>query len=77
MKGKKISIIRPEVELEINSVFGWLLLPFFVLRVLGIGIRLFTFPVLIGKLECGKYRVLSIPKMTVKRADAPAKSDIS
>lgn len=71
MKAKRISIIRPEAEFEISSFWGWLLLPYGVLRVLWIGFRLFSFPMLIGRRKVGKFRILTIPKLTVKRADAP------
>ena len=70
MKAKSFSVIRPEVEFEINGFLGWLLLPYGLIRVLRIGLGLVTFPALIGTQKVGKFRVLSIPKITVKRADA-------
>ena len=70
MKKQSLSVIRPDVEFEIDGFWGWLLLPYYVLRVLWIGFRLFTFHMLIGRRKVGKLRILSVPKITVKRADA-------
>lgn len=70
MKAKTFRVIRPEAEITVSSFVGWLLLPCFLARVYFRCIRLFVVPLYGGSKECGKLRILSIPKLTVKRADA-------
>jgi len=70
MKAKRFSVIRPEAVLEVSGFRGWLLLPFFLLRIHSRCIRLFTFNLFGGERKSGKLRILAIPKLTIKRADA-------
>ncbi len=71
MKPKRFSVIRPHAEIEVSGSAGWLRLPFVLARVYGRCTRLFTFKLLAGSMKCGKMRILTIPHLTIKRADAP------
>lgn len=74
MKPRRFSVIRPQVEIEVSTSVrwtDWLRFPFAIARVYGVGIRLFTFNLLAGNMKLGKMRVLTIPHLTIKRADAP------
>lgn len=70
MKAKTFRVIRPEAEITVSSFVGWLRLPCFLARVYFRCIRLFAFPLYGGSMKCGKLRILSIPKLIIKRADA-------
>lgn len=74
MKPRRFSVIRPHVEIEVSASAhwtDWLRFPFAIARAYGVCTRLFTFELLAGNMKCGKMRVLTIPHLTIKRADAP------
>lgn len=74
MKMKRIGLVRPEVELTVRTVRGWMLVPFFMLYAYLKCIRILRKAVVINFGEeiypAGYIYVLSIPKITVNRDDA-------
>ena len=70
MKVKRFRVIRPEGVIEVHGLRGWLFAPFYFLRIHARCIRVFRFPLLAGEHKAGTLRILSIPKLTIKRADA-------
>lgn len=70
MKAKHFRVIRPEGVIGVRGLRGWMHLPFCLLRIYAKCIRLFSFPVYGAGKPFGTLRILSIPKLTIKRADA-------
>lgn len=68
MKLKKI--IRPEMELEVCSPAGWLLIPFYALLVYAKGLRVMKINYTVnlvkhGAQPCGTHKFFCVPKIRV------------
>lgn len=71
MKKKRYRLLRIPVELEICRPAGWLLLPYYAAWIYLTGFRVVAVTPMLGGSPVGKIRMVTVPKLTLKRADAP------